>query len=82
MQRLEVALDSERLRAKDLDETLREAITMFVDHADAEIEAIRSESSQLDRAILTVQSSWFWRSKLRLGKVVPAIRSALRPRKG
>ncbi len=81
VERLELALDAERLKTHEIDETLRETVAMFLNHADAELEAVRAEISQVDRAIHTVQNSWFWKSKLRLGKLVPVVRSMLSRRK-
>ena len=65
-QRLELELDSERLQAQDADEALRETLTLFLEHANAELDSVRSEITQLNRAIGKVQRSFFWSLKLKL----------------
>lgn len=66
IQRLELAIEVEALKAKDADEALRETVTLFLTHANSELDAVRAEILQVDRAIAKVQRGFFWSLKLRL----------------
>ncbi len=73
-QRLAIAIDSEQLKTQELDNALRETIALFVTHANAELDSVRSDISQLDRAIANVQRSYLWSIKLLVRRVVSRLR--------
>jgi len=75
IQRLELSIDAEQLKTKEADEALREAIALFLAHANSELDAVRSEISQIDRAIGRIQSSFFWTIKLRVGRLGRGLRN-------
>lgn len=81
IQRLELSIDAEQLKTKEADEALREAIALFLTHANSELDAVRAEIVQVNRAILNVQKSWVWAIKLRLGKLRGRLRSSPAPNK-
>ncbi len=78
MQRLERSVDAEQLKAGEADEALRETVALFLAHANSELEAVRSEIVQVNRAIHTVQKSWIWMVKLRLRGLRDVRRRSLR----